>query len=65
MNNLIVIIGIVLLVLSLVFLEAWVVQIIWNAVMPALFGLKEITIPQSLGLMVLLNIVGAAFKKRK
>lgn len=54
---------VVLILLSLIILPvfsllyAWPVQILWNWLMPALFGLPTITFWQAAGLMLLLSIL--------
>ena len=39
------------------FLGSWVTMLLWNALMPAIFGLSVITWAQALGLLVLAKIL--------
>ena len=42
--------------------EATIFYFLWNWIIPYLFGLPKISIWMSLGIVVLVDIVGAAFK---
>jgi len=42
--------------LIVLYLLVLITQIIWNTIMPDVFGLKQITFIQTLGLLVLANI---------
>ena len=42
--------------LIVIYLFILITQYIWNATMPDIFGLKQITLTQTLGLLVLVNI---------
>lgn len=49
--------GITLLIVFIVFLllGAWLVSILWNFLMPGLFGLATINVKQALAMMILCN----------
>ena len=53
----------VLLALAMVVIVGFVVMILWNWLMPVLFGLPTITYWQALGLLVLSKILFGGFKK--
>jgi hypothetical protein len=61
MNDILEKIGVGIIVLGVVsllgFLLAFPVMWLWDAIMPELFGLSEITYLQALGLFVLLHIL--------
>lgn len=43
--------------IGLAFLFAWVIMLLWNAVIPTVFGLPEITYWQSFGLKILTGLL--------
>ena len=43
--------------IGLAFLFAWVIMLLWNAVIPTVFGLPEITYWQSFGLKILTRLL--------
>ncbi len=47
---------IILLLIIAILISVLFVQIIWNMVIPDIFGLKEISYWQTLGLLILANI---------
>lgn len=54
-----------LIVLPLVvFIQVGCLYLAWNVVMPPLFGLSTITMWQSLGIIVLLDIISGVLKVR-
>jgi hypothetical protein len=50
-------IGIGVLAVGLAFLFGWVVMLLWNALMPELFGLKRVSYWQAWGLFALCSIL--------
>ena len=43
--------------------EAWVLSLLWNWAMPAIFtGCPEISFLQMLAIMIILNIIGGCFR---
>jgi hypothetical protein len=59
------ILALVLIVL-LSFLEAWVVQLLWNWIAPIFWTAAPIlTYWQSFGVCILLSIIGSAFRSSK
>jgi hypothetical protein len=44
------ILGVIALIVGLSFLVAWPVMLLWNELMPEIFGLPEISFWQALGL---------------
>jgi len=55
------IIGMILLglavVAGLVFLVSWILMMLWNWLMPNLFGLKPISLYQAMGLLIITKIL--------
>ena len=47
----------ILMVMTLVIITGWIVMLLWNWLMPELFGLKEISILQAYGLTLLGNLM--------
>ena len=45
-----------------VLLFTWVVMLLWNAILPAVIGVKAITFCQALGILVLSKILFGGFK---
>lgn len=45
-----------------VFLSAWVIELLWNWLIPTLFHGPIVTYWEALGILVLLSIVGGLFK---
>ena len=54
-------IGVGILGLGLVFLFGWVVMLLWNWLMPELFGLKRLNYWQAWGLLALCSILFKGF----
>jgi hypothetical protein len=54
-------IGFGILGIGLLFLFGWVVMLLWNWLMPAIFGLKRLTYWQAWGLLVLSHILFKGF----
>lgn len=52
-EKIIIFIGLVLVCVVLVILEGWLVTIVWNEIMPEIFGLTKITVKQGAGLLAL------------
>jgi hypothetical protein len=50
-------IGIGILAIGLAFLFGWIVMLLWNALMPEIFGLKPIGYWQAWGLFILCSIL--------
>jgi hypothetical protein len=50
-------IGFGLLAIGLLFLFGWVVMLLWNALMPEIFGLKRVSYWQAWGLLALCSIL--------
>ncbi len=48
-------------IIGLIFLFGWVVMLLWNWLMPEIFGLKEITYWQGWGLLILSSILFKGF----
>jgi len=48
--------GMVVLMIIVVIISILITQYIWNAVMPDVFGTKQITFWQTIGLLILTNI---------
>lgn len=46
-------VGVVVLTVGLVLLFTWPTQLLWNWLMPTIFGLKQITLMQAFGLELL------------
>ena len=44
-------------IIGLIFLFGWVVMLLWNWLMPAIFGLKQLTYWQAWGLLILSSIL--------
>lgn len=40
----------------------WIVQYLWNAILPEVVGVKMLTFPQALGLLVLCRILFGGFR---
>jgi len=51
------VIGIIILISAFILLGGWVISLLWNWLMPAIFRLPTIDIPQALGLFVLSSIL--------
>lgn len=51
------IIASIILVALICFLSGWVTMLLWNWLIPAIFGLGTITFWQALGLIVLVKLV--------
>lgn len=49
-------VGLVVLVIVSFIVSTLIIQYIWNAVMPDVFGTKEISFWQTIGLLILANI---------
>ena len=49
--------GIIILVLGMVALEGWVVMLLWNWLMPMLFGLPTVTYWVALALVFLFSML--------
>jgi Ca2+/H+ antiporter, TMEM165/GDT1 family len=49
--------GALILVPGILFLISWFVFLLWNALMPELFGLRALTYWQAMGLMVLVKLL--------
>ena len=49
--------GALILVPGILFLMTWIVWMLWNALVPGLFGLTALTFWQTMGLMVLVKIL--------
>jgi hypothetical protein len=54
-------IGFGLLGIGLAFLFGWVVMLLWNGLMPDIFGLKRLTYWQAWGLLILSHILFRGF----
>lgn len=52
-EKIIIFIGLILVCVVLVILEGWVVTILWNEIMPEIFGLTKITVKQGVGMLAL------------
>jgi len=50
-------IGAVTVALAVILILAWPVMLLWNELMPTIFGLIEIDFWQSLGLLILSNML--------
>lgn len=48
-------------VIGLIFLFGWIVMLLWNWLMPEIFGLKEVTYWQAWGLLLLSSILFKGF----
>lgn len=46
---------IAILMVGLIFLSGWIIAILWNYLMPTLFGLTTISVKQGIALWVLSN----------
>lgn len=53
---LLILVGIVLITL-ICFLSGWITMLLWNWLVPAIFGLGTITFWQALGLIILTNLI--------
>ena len=51
------ILGFVLLGMFFIVLVGWIVQLLWNALLPSIFGLPSITLWQAIGLLLLSKIL--------
>ena len=51
------IIASIILVTLICFLSGWVTMLLWNWLVPAIFGLGTITFWQALGLIILIKLV--------
>ena len=57
---------IILIIVAAMSLEVWLVTILWNWLMPMLFGLKEISFWAALGLVLLIDLIfGGGLLSRK
>lgn len=56
-QKVLIVIGFVILGIGLLFLFGWVVMLLWNWLMPEIFGLKTITYWQGWGLLALSSIL--------
>ncbi|MFA6504865.1 MAG: hypothetical protein WCT14_02140 [Treponemataceae bacterium] len=56
-QKVLIVIGFAILGIALLFLFGWVVMLLWNALMPDIFGLKRITYWQGWGLLALSSIL--------
>ncbi len=45
------------IIFAFLFIEGWVIQYLWNGVMPSVFGLKQINIAQAIFLCLLSNLL--------
>lgn len=54
-EKVLVLIGLILVLIVLVIIEGWVVALLWNWLMPTIFGLTTITTWQGVGILVLCN----------
>jgi hypothetical protein len=48
-------------IISLIFLFGWVVMLLWNWLMPEIFGLKQLSYWQAWGLLILSSILFKSF----
>jgi hypothetical protein len=65
MDNVITIILVVILIVIGVLALAFGVMLLWNWLMPAIFGLATITLWQALGLMALINLlIGGSYVRK-
>ena len=51
------IIASIILVALICFLSGWVTMLLWNWLVPMIFGLRTITLWQALGLIILIKLV--------
>jgi Ca2+/H+ antiporter, TMEM165/GDT1 family len=49
------------LIIGLIFLVGWIVMLLWNALMPALFNVPAVCYWQALGILVLSRILFGGF----
>jgi hypothetical protein len=57
MKWLLIVPGVLILLAALTALEAWVIELLWNWLMPAIFGLPHITFWMALGIIVLVDLL--------
>jgi hypothetical protein len=51
------VVGVMGIIVGFIFLVAWVTSLLWNWLMPLVFGLPEITTLQALGLQLLSSLL--------
>jgi hypothetical protein len=55
--------GVLVLIPGFIFLGTWIVMLLWNALIPGIFGLPMISFWQMMGLFVLIRILFGGFHR--
>lgn len=63
--SIIVIVGVIALVLGVYAFFTWLFMIVWNAVLPDVFGWKVINFWQAAGIVFILGFIGKAVTTKK
>jgi len=58
------IIGIILIVLCIMLLQGAIFMVLWNWLIPSMFGFTKLSFIKSVGFMILLNFIGSAFRTK-
>lgn len=56
--------SVILVALITNFILAYIIMLLWNWLLPTLFGLITITYWQAFGVLILLNIISGLFKNK-